>query len=114
MADITISSRVRTNLLSLQSTSDLMTLTQSRLATGKKVQSALEKVVSGGGKARAQCLPDQRHSDGIGALDQQFVNPVEVHPTLRCARTDAEQISCAMSVQSTRMRAREITVERCG
>jgi flagellin-like hook-associated protein FlgL len=42
MADITLSSRVRTNLLALQNTSDLMSITQGRLATGKKVNSALD------------------------------------------------------------------------
>jgi flagellin len=46
MADITISSRVRSNLLALQNTSDLMSLTQNRLATGKKVQSALDNPTS--------------------------------------------------------------------
>ena len=46
MADITISSRVRTNLLALQQTSDLMTTTQGRLATGKKVNSALDNPTS--------------------------------------------------------------------
>jgi flagellin-like hook-associated protein FlgL len=42
MSDITLSSRVRTNLLALQGTSDLMSITQGRLATGKKVNSALD------------------------------------------------------------------------
>jgi flagellin-like hook-associated protein FlgL len=39
---ITLSSGVRQNLLSLQNTSDLMAKTQNRLATGKKVNSALD------------------------------------------------------------------------
>jgi flagellin-like hook-associated protein FlgL len=42
MSDITLSAGIRANLLSLQQTSDLMTLTQNRLATGKKVNSALD------------------------------------------------------------------------
>ena len=37
MSAITLSSSVRQNLLSLQSTADLLATTQSRLATGKKV-----------------------------------------------------------------------------
>jgi flagellin-like hook-associated protein FlgL len=41
-SNITLSSSVRQNLLSLQSTADLMSLTQNRLATGKKVNSALD------------------------------------------------------------------------
>ena len=40
--DITLSAGVRQNLLSLQTTADLMSTTQNRLATGKKVNSALD------------------------------------------------------------------------
>jgi len=42
MSDITLTAAVRQNLLSLQSTADLMSVTQNRLATGKKVNSALD------------------------------------------------------------------------
>jgi len=42
MAEITLSSAVRNNLLSLQSTADLMSTTQNRLSTGLKVNSALD------------------------------------------------------------------------
>jgi flagellin-like hook-associated protein FlgL len=42
MGDIVLSSAVRSNLLSLQSTADLLGRTQTRLATGKKVNSALD------------------------------------------------------------------------
>ena len=42
MADILLSAGVRSNLLALQSTADLITRTQTRLATGKKVNSALD------------------------------------------------------------------------
>ena len=41
-SSITLSAGVRQNLLSLQSTASLMGLTQNRLATGKKVNSALD------------------------------------------------------------------------
>jgi len=46
MADITLSAGVRQNLLSLQSTADLMAQTQNRLATGKKVNTALDNPIS--------------------------------------------------------------------
>lgn len=46
MADITLSAGVRQNLLSLQNTADLMAQTQNRLATGKKVNSALDNPIS--------------------------------------------------------------------
>ena len=42
MATVTLSAGVRSNLLALQQTSDLQALTQGRLATGKKVNSALD------------------------------------------------------------------------
>lgn len=42
MADITLSSAVRSNLLSLQNTAELLGRTQERLATGQKVNSALD------------------------------------------------------------------------
>ena len=46
MADITLSAGIRQNLLSLQQTADLMAMTQNRLATGKKINSALDNPVS--------------------------------------------------------------------
>src|SRR6266480_6729726 len=41
-SDITLTAAVRQNLLSLQNTAALMSQTQNRLATGKKVNSALD------------------------------------------------------------------------
>src|SRR5271154_3972547 len=46
MSDITLSAGVRQNLLSLQSTADLLNTTQNRLATGKKVNSAFDNPTS--------------------------------------------------------------------
>jgi len=42
MSDIVLSAGVRSNLLQLQQTSDLITSTQTKLATGKRVNSALD------------------------------------------------------------------------
>src|SRR3979490_962474 len=42
MSDIVLSAGVRQNLLSLQNTAAMMSTTQNRLATGKKVNSALD------------------------------------------------------------------------
>jgi flagellin-like hook-associated protein FlgL len=42
MSGITLSAGVRQNLLSLQQTADMMTSTQNKLSTGKKVNSALD------------------------------------------------------------------------
>src|SRR5262245_33616823 len=41
-SNITLSAGVRQNLLALQSTANLLSITQNRLATGKKVNSALD------------------------------------------------------------------------
>ena len=46
MSDIVLSPGVRSNLLQLQQTSDLITQTQTRLATGKKVNSALDNPIN--------------------------------------------------------------------
>jgi flagellin-like hook-associated protein FlgL len=46
MSDITLSAAVRSNLLSLQNTASLLDTTQTRLATGNKVNSALDNPTS--------------------------------------------------------------------
>src|SRR5215207_6050299 len=46
MSDIVLSAGVRSNLLQLQKTSDLITQTQTKLATGKRVNSALDNPVN--------------------------------------------------------------------
>ena len=68
MSDIVLSSSVRQNLLSLQSTADLLSTTQTRLATGKKVNSALDNptnfFTAAGLDARANDINNLL--DGIG------------------------------------------------
>ena len=46
MDDIILSAGVRQNLLALQSTAHLMSVTQNRLATGKKVNTAEDNPIS--------------------------------------------------------------------
>ncbi len=65
MSNITLSAGVRSNLLQLQQTSDLITQTENRLATGKKVNSALDNANS---YFTAQGL-DTRANDLSGLLD---------------------------------------------
>ncbi|MEW6769099.1 MAG: flagellin [Pseudomonadota bacterium] len=65
MSDIVLSASVRQNLLSLQSTADLLSTTQNRLATGKKVNSALDNPTN---YFTAQSL-DSRASDINNLLD---------------------------------------------
>ncbi|WP_407180194.1 DUF1522 domain-containing protein [Bradyrhizobium sp. STM 3562] len=65
MSDIVLSAAVRQNLLSLQSTANLLAQTQERLATGKKVNSALDNPTN---FFTAQSL-DNRASDISNLLD---------------------------------------------
>jgi flagellin len=65
MSGIILSAAVRQNLLSLQSTADLLATTQTRLATGKKVNSALDNPTN---FFTAQGL-DNRASDISNLLD---------------------------------------------
>jgi flagellin-like hook-associated protein FlgL len=46
MADIVLTAGVRSNLLQLQKTSELITSTQTKLATGKRVNSALDNPIN--------------------------------------------------------------------
>jgi len=62
---ITLSAGVRANLLQLQQTSDLISQTQTRLATGKRVNSALDNAIN---FFTAQGL-DNRASDLSALLD---------------------------------------------
>ncbi len=67
-SDITLSKGVRSNLLSLQSTAELLGRTQERLSTGKKVNSALDNPInfftSAGLSSRANDL--SRLLDSVG------------------------------------------------
>jgi len=65
MSDIVLSAGVRANLLQLQQTSTLTTQTQTRLATGKRVNSALDNPIN---FFTAQGL-DNRASDLTNLLD---------------------------------------------
>ena len=76
MSDINLSSAVRTSLTSLQSTSDLLGQTQERLATGNRVNSALDDPTA---FFTASAL-NNRASDLSTLLDtqQQAIRTVEV------------------------------------
>src|SRR5664280_3391769 len=65
MSGIVLSASVRQNLLSLQSTADLLSTTQGRLASGKKVNTALDNPTN---FFTAQGL-DNRASDINNLLD---------------------------------------------
>src|SRR6202011_3218830 len=85
MSGIVLSSSVRQNLLSLQSTADLLATTQSRLSTGKKVNTALGNPTN---FFTAQSL-DGRASDISNLLDG-IANGVQV---LQAANTGITSLS---------------------
>ena len=78
LSNITLSSSVRQNLLSLQDTADLLSTTQTRLATGKKVNSALDNptnfFTASGLDARASDIGNLLDSIGNGVQVLQAAN----------------------------------------
>jgi flagellin len=97
MSDIVLSSGVRSNLLNLQATGDLIALTQTRLSTGKRVNSALDNPTN---FFTAQSL-NNRASD-LGALLDSMSNAVK---TLQAA--DAGMSSITKLVQSAQALGRQ-------
>jgi len=94
MSDITLSAGVRNNLLSLQNTAQLMQTTQNRLATGKKVNSALDNPLS---YFTSQSL-GSRATD-LSALLDSMSNGIQ---TIQAANNGLTSItSTVQSMQST-------------
>src|SRR3974377_1931563 len=78
MSDITLTAAVRQNLLSLQDTAALLSQTQERLASGKKVNSALDNptnfFTAAGLDARASDISNLLDSIGNGVQVLQAAN----------------------------------------
>src|SRR5258708_8832290 len=87
MSGIVLSSSVRQNLLSLQSTADLLSTTQNRLATGNKVNSALDNPTN---FFTAQGL-DNRASDINNLLDS-IGNGVQVLQAANTGLTSLQKL----------------------
>ncbi|MBW7963435.1 DUF1522 domain-containing protein [Bradyrhizobium sp. BR 10261] len=103
MSGIVLSASVRQNLLSLQSTADLLATTQSRLSTGKKVNTALDNPTN---FFTAQSL-DNRASDINNLLDG-IANGVQV---LQAANTGITSLSKLLdSAKSIANQALQTTV----
>src|SRR5689334_477363 len=103
MSNIVLSASVRQNLLSLQSTADLLATTQERLSTGKKVNTALDNPTN---FFTAQGL-DNRASD-IGNLLDGINNGVQV---LQAANTGITSLqSLINSAKSIANQALQTTV----
>ncbi|WP_436637320.1 flagellin [Microbaculum sp. FT89] len=100
MSDITLSMGVRQNLLSLQKTADLMATTQHRLATGKKVNSALDNPTNFFTSASLQTRARE-----LSALIDSMSNGVK---TLEAADNGLTSITKNLeSMQSTLRQARQ-------
>jgi flagellin-like hook-associated protein FlgL len=78
LSNITLTAAVRQNLLSLQNTADLLATTQGRLATGKKVNSALDNptnfFTAAGLDSRASDISNLLDSIGNGVQVLQAAN----------------------------------------
>ena len=78
LSNVTLSAAVRQNLLSLQGTADLLSQTQTRLASGKKVNSALDNptnfFTAAGLDARASDISNLLDSIGNGVQVLQAAN----------------------------------------
>ncbi|KWV54887.1 flagellar protein [Bradyrhizobium macuxiense] len=101
MSGIVLSASVRQNLLSLQSTADLLATTQNRLATGKKVNSALDNPTN---FFTAQSL-DNRASDINNLLDG-ISNGVQVLQAANTGITSLQKlVDSAKSVANQALQA---------
>ena len=87
MSGIVLSASVRQNLLSLQSTAELLSTTQNRLATGNKVNSALDNPTN---FFTAQSL-NNRASD-IGNLLDSIGNGVQVLQAANTGLTSLQKL----------------------
>jgi flagellin len=113
-SNITLSAGVRQNLLALQNTADLLGVTQNRLATGKKVNSALDNptnfFTSSSLSARASDLSGilDAMANGISTLQAanngltSITKTVEsMQATINQARQDASWKSTSYSIDTT-------------
>ncbi len=99
-SDVVLSAGVRQNLLALQDTARLMSITQNRLATGKKVNSAIDNPVNfftaSGLSSRAKDL---------GALLDGMENGIK---TIEAADNGISSIKATIeSMKSTLLQARQ-------
>lgn len=100
MGDISLSKAVRSNLLSLQSTASLMAKTQERLATGNKVNSALDNPTN--------FFTAQGLNSRAGDLNQLMDSMANGIQTLEAADNGLTSITKTLeSMQSTLRQARQ-------
>ncbi len=111
MSDIVLSASVRQNLLSLQSTADLLSTTQNRLATGNKVNSALDNptnfFTAQGLNNRSNDINNLLDSIGNGVQVLQAANQgiTSIQKLVDTAKSIANQALQAASGYSTKAKA---------
>ena len=110
MSGIVLSASVRQNLLSLQSTADLLSTTQNRLATGNKVNSALDNptnfFTAQGLNNRASDINNLLDSIGNGVQVLQAANTgiTSLQKLVDTAKSIANQALQATTGYSTKSR----------
>jgi flagellin-like hook-associated protein FlgL len=98
LSNITLSAAVRQNLLSLQGTADLLATTQTRLATGKKVNSALDNptnfFTAAGLDARASDISNllDSISNGVQVLQAADTGITSLSKLVDTAKSIANQV----------------------
>src|SRR3977135_144557 len=108
MSDIVLTAAVRQNLLSLQSTAELLSTTQSRLATGNKVNSALDNptnfFTAQGLNNRASDINNLLDSIGNGVQVLQAANTgiTSLQKLVDTAKSIANQVLQAPTGYSTK------------
>src|ERR1700704_1497846 len=111
MSGIVLSAAVRQNLLSLQSTADLLSTTQGRLATGNKVNSALDNptnfFTAQGLNNRASDITNLLDSIGNGVQVLQAANTgiTSLQKLVNTAKSLANQVLQAPTGYSTKSSA---------
>src|SRR6201991_4124037 len=110
MSDITLSAAVRSNLLSLQNTAALLDTTQTRLATGNKVNSALDNPTSyftaSALNARASDLGNLLDSVGnavqtIQAANDGITSITKLVESAQATANQAQQLSETVTAAAT-------------
>jgi flagellin-like hook-associated protein FlgL len=102
MSDITLTAGVRQNLLSLQNTAALMATTQNRLATGKKVNTALDNPIS--------FFTSQSLSDRAGDLNSLLDSISNATQTLQAANNGLTSLTkLVQSAQAIAQQAKQST-----
>jgi flagellin len=114
--DISLSSAMRSNLLSLQQTADLMARTQTRLSTGKKVNSAIDNptayFASQALDARASVLGDLKDAMGqaVSTIEAATKGVKAITALIGQAKGLATQIQSAGTTEATALGAQYTTI----